>query len=94
MKPFLSHFLVRFRRDTRGSALIMGAGLMVITIGLAAFAVDMGYIYVKSRELQGTADLAAMSAAANLNTASASAQAVVTANAKGDAITVKTQTGF
>lgn len=73
MKAFLS----RFGRDTQGSALIMGAGLMIITIGLAAFAVDMGYVYVKSRELQGTADLAAMSAAANLATAESAARAVV-----------------
>ncbi len=87
-------FLARFGRDMRGSALIMGAGLMVITVGLAAFAVDMGYVYAKSRELQGTADLAAMSAAANLNTADGAAQAVVLANAHGDAMTVATQTGF
>lgn len=87
-------FLSRFGRDKRGSVLIMGAGLMIITVGLAAFAVDMGYVYVKSRELQGTADLAAMSAAANLSTAESAAQAVVMANARGDAITVKTQTGF
>jgi uncharacterized membrane protein len=72
----------------------MGAGLMIITIGLAAFAVDLGYVYVKSRELQGTADLAAMSAAANLGTASNAAQAVVLANSRGDAIAVTTQTGF
>jgi len=85
--------LIRFRRDTRGSALIMGAGLMVITIGLAAFAVDMGYIYAKSRELQGTADLAAMSAAANLSTATDAAQAVVLANSHDGHITVTTQTG-
>jgi uncharacterized membrane protein len=67
---------------------------MIITIGLAAFAVDLGYVYVKSRELQGTADLAAMSAAANLGTASNAAQAVVLANSRGDAIAVTTQTGF
>lgn len=87
-------FLSRFRHDKRGSVLIMGAGLMIITIGLAAFAVDLGYVYVKSRELQGTADLAAMSAAANLGTASNAAQAVVLANSRGDAIAVTTQTGF
>lgn len=90
MKAFLS----RFGRDTHGSALIMGAGLMIITIGLAAFAVDMGYVYVKSRELQGTADLAAMSAAANLTMADSAAQAVVRANAHGDNITATTRTGF
>lgn len=94
MKSFHVHFLARFGRDKRGSVLIMGAGLMVITIALAAFAVDMGYVYVKSRELQGTADLAAMSAAANLSAADSAAQAVVLANAHGDAITAKTQTGF
>jgi uncharacterized membrane protein len=69
----------------------MGAGLMIITVGLAAFAVDMGYVYARSRELQGTADLAAMSAAANLSTAESAAQDVVMANARGDAIAVTTQ---
>ena len=94
MRSFHVHFLARFHRDTRGSVLIMGAGLMIITVALAAFAVDMGYVYVKSRELQGTADLAAMSAAANLATAQSAAQAVVLANARGDVITATTQTGF
>lgn len=72
----------------------MGAGLMIITVALAAFAVDMGYVYVKSRELQGTADLAAMSAVANLSAADSAAQAVVQANAHGNTITAKTLTGF
>ncbi|MCR6661273.1 MAG: pilus assembly protein TadG-related protein [Asticcacaulis sp.] len=94
MKSFHVHFLARFQRDKRGSVLIMGAGLMIITVALAAFAVDMGYVYVKSRELQGTADLAAMSAAANLATAQSAAQAVVLANAHGDTLTATTQTGF
>ncbi len=95
MKTFLERFLFRFGRDTRASALILGAGLMIITVGLAAFAVDMGYVYAKSRELQGTADLAAMSAAANLNGADGAAQAVVLANSRGgEHIAVTTQTGF
>jgi uncharacterized membrane protein len=98
MRSFLSRFLARsiarFLGDTRGSVLIMGAGLMIVTVGLAAFAVDMGYVYVKSRELQGTADLAAMSAAANLSRADSAAQAVVLANAHGDAIALTTRTGF
>jgi uncharacterized membrane protein len=87
-------FLTRFRRDKRGSVLVMGALLMVVIVGLAAFAVDMGYLYLKSRELQGTADLAAMSAAANLTKADAAAQEVVLNNAKGSVIAVKTETGL
>ena len=87
-------FLTRFQRDARGSALVMGAMLMVVIIGLAAFAVDVGYLYLKSRELQGTADLAAMSAAANLAKADTAAQSVVLNNAHGDVISVKTETGL
>lgn len=87
-------FLTRFQRDARGSALVMGAMLMVVIIGLAAFAVDVGYLYLKSRELQGTADLAAMSAAANLAKADTQAQSVVLNNAHGDVISVKTETGL
>ena len=84
----------QFRRDARGSVFVMSAALIIFTVALAAFAVDLGYVYVKSRELQGTADLAAMSAAANLTTAQSAAQTVVQANAHGDTIAVTTQTGF
>ncbi|MGA9658550.1 MAG: pilus assembly protein TadG-related protein [Asticcacaulis sp.] len=87
-------FWQRFGKDRRGSALIMGALLMVIIVGLAAFAVDVGYLYLKSRELQGTADLAAMLAAASPLSANARAEAVVMANnGSAEGIKIKIETG-
>ncbi|MDI7774303.1 pilus assembly protein TadG-related protein [Asticcacaulis sp. EMRT-3] len=85
-------FLLRFRQDDRGAVAITMALMMTVIISFAALAVDTGYLYLKSRQLQGTADLAALSAAAHLDHADAAAQAVVAAN-ESDAVSVQTQTG-
>lgn len=90
----MKKFLKAFVDDRRGSTLILGAGIMIVAIGLAAFAVDTGYVYFRSRELQGTADLAALTAASNLDKAASAAQAVVLANSHDTTIQVTTQTGI
>ncbi|KRB40253.1 hypothetical protein ASE02_09875 [Phenylobacterium sp. Root700] len=59
--------------------MIMAGSLMTL-VAAAAFAVDVGSIFLQSRKLQGIADLAAMSAARDIDHATAAAQATATAN--------------
>lgn len=53
----------RMGRRRKGNILVFGAFLMVIMIGMCAFALDTGYIYVTRSQLQRCADAAAMAAA-------------------------------
>ncbi|WP_082602257.1 TadG family pilus assembly protein [Phenylobacterium sp. Root700] len=69
-----------FRSDTEGAVSIIMAGSLMTLVAAAAFAVDVGSIFLQSRKLQGIADLAAMSAARDIDHATAAAQATATAN--------------
>lgn len=69
-----------FRIDNGGSVPIMTAAFLVVAIGAAALAVDVGSIYVERRALQGTADLAAMIAAGDIDNAEAAVAATLKAN--------------
>ncbi len=51
------------RRNRRGNVLVLTAVLMVFMMGLLAFAVDLGYLYVTRTELQRSSDAAALAAA-------------------------------
>ena len=55
--------LRRLVRSRRASISITTAFGMTMLIGSAAFAVDLGSLYLDRRKLQGIADAAAMSAA-------------------------------
>ena len=66
-----------FRSDTEGAVSIIMAGSLMTLVAAAAFAVDVGSIFLQSRKLQGIADLAAMSAARDIDHATAAAQARV-----------------
>jgi uncharacterized membrane protein len=90
--PF-SRPLTRLARDTRGGVTMIAAGGMLMSIGFAAFAVDLGSIYVRSRELQGIADAAALAAASDPANAAAAANAVIAANAWDGTVTVEIETG-
>jgi uncharacterized membrane protein len=72
--------LRKFARDRRGVMSIMTAISAMVLLGFTAGAVDFGSVYLKSRQLQGAADLAAMSAANDLGNAQAAANATVAAN--------------
>lgn len=55
--------------DRSGAASILTAGMLIVLAGAAALSIDLGSIYVRSRQLQGAADLAAMAAVENLSNA-------------------------
>jgi len=63
MKP--SELFARLN-NRKGSVTITVALLLVVLIGFAALAVDVGYMMVKRNELQNTADAAALGAAGAL----------------------------
>src|SRR6185295_19872888 len=52
-----------------------------------------GYVFLKARQLQGMADLAAMSAAANIGNAQKAAQATADSNGWSRAVTATAATG-
>lgn len=68
----------------RGLALVLAALLLVVLLGFAAFAVDLGQLYNARRQDQSAADLAALAAAAQLPAdtigATATAQSFVATN--------------
>lgn len=70
----------RFGSDTEGAVSIIMAGSLMTLLTASALAVDVGSIFLQSRKLQGIADLAAISAARDLDHATAAAQATATAN--------------
>jgi len=72
-----------FRRDRRGGVAVITAMFLTLILALAALAVDMGWVYLQSRRLQGVADLAAITAANDIGRAQVAAQATVTANGGG-----------
>jgi len=71
----------------RGAIAVLSACLSVIVLGLAAFAVDVGFMAHTRTELQRTADAAALCAAAQLPDESAAASAGI-ATAGGNASAV------
>lgn len=88
-----SRRLRRFGRDQQGTAAIIVASGLSMSIALGALAVDLGYVYMQSRKLQGIADLAAMAAARDLAHADAAAQATARANGWDHPLTVAVTTG-
>jgi len=60
---------VRFRAH-KGAVIVLVAILLVVLLGCAALAIDIGYLYVARAELQRTADAAAMAGAQALGRSS------------------------
>lgn len=58
--------MLRRRNARKGNTLVLSMFLMVILLGMLAFTVDLGYVYVTSAQLQRSADSAAMAAAWDL----------------------------
>lgn len=72
--------LSRLRSDTHGGIAIMSGALFSVAIVCAAFAVDLGSMYLEKRRTQGIVDLAAMAAAGDIGRARAAAEATFNAN--------------
>ncbi len=68
-------------RDERGGVAVIAAAATGVIVVCAALAIDLGSIYLQSRQLQGMADLAAIGAARDMSHAQAAALA--TANGNG-----------
>lgn len=66
-RPHRLATLRRLLRDTSGNFAIMTAIFTPVALALAAFAVDLGSLYLERREAQAITDLAAITAAANLD---------------------------
>ena len=77
------YFLRRSRRE-EGQAMLLAAVSMVVILGFAAFAVDIGYIAVQKTDLQNAADAAALAGVVDLpGTANAVSTAVAYAKSNG-----------
>lgn len=86
-------YLSGFLRDRRGAVSILAAVSSVMILAFAAVAVDLGSVFLQTRQLQGIADLAAIAAARDLNNAQAAADATAKANGWKTPITVLVVTG-
>ena len=55
--------ILRFKRDQRGSALVMVATALVVILGMMALVVDVGALALEKRRLQNACDASALAAA-------------------------------
>lgn len=63
MRKYNTTSEVFFAGQRKGAVIVMVAVLLMVLLGCAALAVDIGYLYVARAELQRTADAAAMAGA-------------------------------
>lgn len=77
-----------FLADSQGGISVMAAGGMMVLISFSALAVDLGSVFLQTRQLQGAADLAAMAAARDLDNAQVAAAATAQANSWGAPLNV------
>jgi hypothetical protein len=77
--------MISVRKNERGQAIVLMTLALVVLIGMAALAVDVGHWYRTKRRLQGTADAAALAGAQKLpgDIAGAKAMALDYANQNG-----------
>jgi len=81
-------------KDKRGAISIITALSAFVLIGFTAGAVDFGSVFLRTRQLQGMADLAAMAAASDLPRAQAAALATAKANAWTEPLNAEVKTGI
>ena len=79
--------------DRKGAVSILAALCFTTLMISAAAAIDAGSLYRSSRQLQGMADLAALSAAQNLSDPQAAANATVAVNAWPGSVVARVTTG-
>lgn len=82
-----------FIEDRRGAVSIIAAASSAMIVGFAAVSVDLGSVYLQTRQLQGMADLAALAAARDLTNAQAAAEATAKANGFSGALVVTVTKG-
>jgi len=58
--------LIAVEPHEKGAALLMVAGMLVALLGVSAFAVDLGWLYLSTARLQKAADAAALAGVVNL----------------------------
>lgn len=85
--------LSKFARAEDGVTAIVTAASLVAIIGFCGLAIDVGSVYLQTRRLQGTADLAALAAMQNTSDAQAIADLTVRANGWTDSAQVTTRLG-
>jgi len=59
--------MVNLRKNNRGQVLVLVAISLIVILGLAALAIDIGYFYHTKNQLQGAADAAALAGAVKLD---------------------------
>ncbi len=84
-RAFDFRFLARFRKDTCGGVLIYTAFMIPVILGISGLAVDASLWYGHKRDLQATADVAALTAA--LEMTRIDDETLAKTAAKADAIT-------
>ncbi|MEX0796176.1 MAG: TadE/TadG family type IV pilus assembly protein [Acidimicrobiia bacterium] len=79
------NLLKRIRQEDRGVSLPLVAGMFVVLLGMAAFAIDLGWLYLNGTRLQRAADSSALAGVVFLpaDTANVAALATDGANANG-----------
>ena len=70
----------RFAQSEKGTVAIVSAFVLSISLLLAAFAVDYGMLTLERREAQNMADIAAITAAANISNAERAASLALSDN--------------
>jgi len=83
-----------FARNKRGAISVITALSAMVLIAFTAGAVDFGNVFLRARQLQGMADLAAMAAASDLPHADAAANATAEANDWDAPLTADVKTGI
>ncbi|MDA0282760.1 MAG: VWA domain-containing protein [Planctomycetota bacterium] len=69
MQTIKTHLIETFDkyRPRRGNIILLSAGVIVMTMGFAAFSIDIGYLAVAKGQLQAAVDAATLAAAMELN---------------------------
>ena len=93
-RPPITKWLQRRLRDQRGVVLVLVAMLMVVFLGMAAVAIDVGFLYQQKSKAQSAADAAALAGAqdlpGNATLAATDAQNYVASNMSGATSVVTT----
>lgn len=61
-----NYFLKQKLQNQRGATIVIVAVILPLLLGMAALAIDIGYVYATKNELQNVADAAALAAAGEL----------------------------
>lgn len=93
MRSGLSRKARAFAKNKRGAISIITAVSALVLIGFTAGAVDFGSVFLRTRQLQGMADLAAMAAAHDLAHAQTAAAATAQANRWDAPVATEVTTG-